>query len=51
MTLVCNLHHFFVHVLGWTITGDPNATLHFHHPSKDLTLDSPLPDASRPRAP
>jgi hypothetical protein len=34
-------HHVFIHQLGWTITGNPNATL--HHPGGWLTLDSPLP--------
>ena len=28
---------------GWTVTGDPNATLHFTHPGGWVTLDSPLP--------
>jgi Domain of unknown function (DUF222) len=51
MALLCHLHHQFVHQLGWTITGDPNATLHFHHPRKDFTLHSPLPETSQPRAP
>ncbi len=31
--LFCFVHHnYFIHLLGWTITGDPNATLHFTHP-------------------
>ena len=42
--LFCHVHHhYFIHTLGWTITGDPNGTLHFTHPGGWLTLDSPLP--------
>ncbi len=44
-------HHYFIHQLGWTITGSPNGTLHFTHPGGWLTLDSPLPSQTRPRAP
>jgi Domain of unknown function (DUF222)/HNH endonuclease len=44
LALLCHAHHHhFIHILGWTITGDPNATLHFTHPGGWLTLDSPLP--------
>ncbi len=44
MALFCHVHHhYFIHILGWTVTGDPNATLHFTHPGGWLTLDSPLP--------
>ena len=50
--LFCFVHHnYFIHLLGWTITGDPNATLHFTHPQGWPTLDSPLPGASKPRPP
>ena len=50
--LLCFVHHhYYIHLLGWTITGDPNATLRFTHPSKCLTLDSPLPSQNQPRAP
>jgi hypothetical protein len=50
--LLCFVHHhYYIHLLGWTITGDPNATLRFTHPSKCLTLDSPLPSQTKPRAP
>jgi hypothetical protein len=50
--LLCFVHHHYhIHLLGWTITGDPNATLRFTHPSKCLTLDSPLPTQNQPRAP
>ena len=48
--LFCFVHHnYFIHLLGWTITGDPNATLHFTHPQGWPTLDSPLPSATKPR--
>jgi uncharacterized protein DUF222 len=51
LVLLCHLHHaYFVHMLGWTIAGDPNATLSFTHPDTGLTLQSPLP-CSEPRAP
>ena len=50
--LFCFVHHnYFIHLLGWTITGDPNGTLHFTHPQGWPTLDSPLPSATKPRAP
>ena len=42
--LFCHVHHhYFIHTLGWTITGDPNATLYFTHPGGWFTLESPLP--------
>ena len=44
LALFCHVHHHhFIHLQGWTITGDPNATLHLTHPGGWLTLDSPLP--------
>ncbi len=44
LALFCHVHHhYFIHILGWIITGDPNGTLHFTHPGGWLTLDSPLP--------
>ena len=44
LALFCHLHHhYFIHLLGWRITGDPNGTLHFTNPGGWLTLDSPLP--------
>lgn len=51
MALFCHTHHQFIHLLGWTITGAPNTTLHFHHPTNNLTLHSPLPQTSQARAP
>ena len=44
-------HHVHIHLLGWKVTGDPNGTLHFTHPNGWLTLDSPLPSQTKPRAP
>ncbi len=50
--LFCFVHHnYFIHLLGWTITGDPNGTLHLTHPQGRPTLDSPLPGGTKPRAP
>jgi hypothetical protein len=50
--LLCFVHHhYYVHLLGWTVSGDPNATLHFTHPNGWPTLDSPLPSQTKPRAP
>jgi hypothetical protein len=47
--LLCHVHHaHFIHLLGWVITGDPNATLHFTHPGGGLTLHSPLPGNPHP---
>ena len=44
LALFCHVHHHhFIHLLGWTITGDPNSTLYFTNPGGWLTLDSPLP--------
>jgi Domain of unknown function (DUF222) len=44
-------HHYYIHLLGWTVTGDPNGTLRFTHPNGWLTLESPLPSQTKPRAP
>ena len=44
LALFCHVHHHhFIHLQGWTITGDPNSTLYLTHPGGWLTLDSPLP--------
>ncbi|MCW2907774.1 MAG: endonuclease [Actinomycetia bacterium] len=52
LALFCHLHHhYFIHLLGWTITGNPNGTLHFTHPGGWLTLDSPLPGTDRTQLP
>lgn len=46
LVLLCHLHHaYFVHQAGWSITGDPNGTLHFTHPGGAVSLPSPLPAA------
>ena len=44
-------HHYYIHLLGWTVSGDPNGTLHFTHPNGWPTLDTPLPSQTKPRAP
>jgi Domain of unknown function (DUF222) len=49
--LFCSVHHHYIHLLGWTITSDPNGTLHFTHPNGWPTLHSPLPSQTKPRAP
>lgn len=50
IVLLCHLHHaYFIHLIGWTITGDPNNTLCSHHPGRILTLASPLPGKPAPR--
>jgi Domain of unknown function (DUF222) len=50
--LFCFVHHnYFIHLLGWTVTGNPNGALHFTHPQGWLTLDSPLPGGTKPRPP
>jgi Domain of unknown function (DUF222)/HNH endonuclease len=42
--LLCFVHHHnYIHLLGWKVTGNPNATLHFTHPIGAQTLHSPLP--------
>jgi hypothetical protein len=52
LVLLCWAHHMhFIHQRGWSITGNPNDTLHFRHPGHTLTLTSPLPGRSKPRAP
>jgi 5-methylcytosine-specific restriction protein A len=52
LVLLCWAHHMhFIHQRGWSITGDPNGALLFRHPSHALTLRSPLPGRSKPRAP
>ena len=48
LALFCHVHHHhFIHTLGWTITGNPNATLYLTHPGGWVTLESPLPDTDR----
>ena len=48
MVLLCHVHHdYFIHQLGWTISGDPNGVLRFHHPGGAFTFESPLPGQRR----
>jgi hypothetical protein len=43
LVLLCFVHHhYFIHLLGWTLTGTADALLRFTHPGGWLTLDSPL---------
>jgi hypothetical protein len=52
LVLLCFVHHhYFVHLLGWAITGTPGTTLRFTHPGGWLTLDSPLPTKPASRSP
>jgi Domain of unknown function (DUF222) len=44
IVLLCHVHHdYFIHQLGWTISGDPNGLLRFHHPAGLFVFESPLP--------
>jgi hypothetical protein len=48
MVLLCHVHHdYFIHQLGWTISGDPSGVLRFHHPGGAFTFESPLPGQRR----
>jgi hypothetical protein len=52
LVLLCFAHHhYFIHLLGWTLTGSPDDVLHFTHPGGWLTLDSPLPVQAASRGP
>jgi hypothetical protein len=52
MILLCFVpHHYFIHYLGWLLAGDPDGTVTFAHPTGWLTLTSPLPATTQPRAP
>jgi len=47
--LFCFVHHnYFIHLLGWTITGDPNGTLYFTHPRAGLLSTAPCRAAPTP---
>ena len=49
LALFCHLHHhYFIHILGWTVTGDPNGTLHFTTPVAGSPSRAPSP-ATEPR--
>ena len=52
LVLLCFVHHhYFVHLLGWTLTGTADALLRFTHPGGWLTLDSSLPAQPASRGP
>jgi Domain of unknown function (DUF222)/HNH endonuclease len=52
LVLLCFVHHhYFIHLLGWTLTGTADALLRFTHPGGWLTLDSPLPAQPASRGP
>jgi hypothetical protein len=52
LVLLCFVHHhYFTHLLGWTLSGSPDGLLHFTHPHGHLTLNSPLPTHPTSRSP
>jgi hypothetical protein len=52
MVLLCFVHHhYFIHLLGWALSGNPDEILRFTHPGGWLTLDSPLPAQAASRSP
>ena len=52
LVLLCFVHHhYFIHLLDWTLTGTADALLRFTHPGGWLTLDSPLPAQPTSRGP
>ncbi|HEY6501183.1 MAG TPA: hypothetical protein VIZ20_17270, partial [Streptosporangiaceae bacterium] len=52
LVLLCFVHHhYFTHLLGWTLSGSPDGLLRFTHPHGHLTLDSPLPTQPTSRSP
>ena len=52
LVLLCFVHHhYFIHLLGWILSGTPDAVLRFTHPDGRLTLDSPLPFRTAGRSP
>jgi hypothetical protein len=52
LVLLCFVHHhYFIHLLGWTLTGTADALLRFTHPDGWLSLDSPLPARAASRSP
>jgi hypothetical protein len=40
---LCDLHHRFVHEMGWKISGDANVELTFRSPTGRLTASTPSP--------
>ncbi|HEY2519077.1 MAG TPA: DUF222 domain-containing protein [Streptosporangiaceae bacterium] len=52
LILLCFVHHhYFIHLLGWILTGTADSTLQFTHPRGHLTLTSPLPAQPASRSP
>ena len=52
LVLLCFVHHhYFIHLLGWILTGTADTTLRFTHPRGHLTLTSPLPAQPASRGP
>jgi hypothetical protein len=52
LVLLCFVHHhYFIHLLGWILSGSPDGLLRFTHPRGHLTLDSPLPFRTAGRSP
>ena len=52
LVLLCFVHHhYFVHLLGWILTGTADGLLRFTHPGGQFTLDSPLPVRPAGRGP
>ena len=52
LILLCFVHHhYFIHLLGWILTGSADATLQFTHPRGHLTLTSPVPAQPASRSP
>jgi uncharacterized protein DUF222/HNH endonuclease len=52
LVLLCFVHHqYFIHLLGWILSGSPDGLLRFTHPHRRLTLESPLPFRTAGRSP
>jgi hypothetical protein len=52
LVLLCFVHHhYFIHLLGWILTGNADTTLRFTNPRGHLTLTSPLPAQPASRGP
>jgi hypothetical protein len=52
LVLLCFVHHhYFIHLLGWMLSGSPDGQLQFTHPGGQITLDSPLPARPMGRGP
>ncbi|MBV9792464.1 MAG: HNH endonuclease, partial [Actinobacteria bacterium] len=52
LVLLCFVHHhYFIHLTGWTLTGQPDRKLRFTHPRGSVVLESPLPGRPASRSP